>query len=67
MGKPGAEIIALMIDEYLCLVFQAAKCPRMQYPVTVTLKWGAATEINIAFTLVKLTPARSGAVTGKSS
>ena len=41
MGQAGAEIIALVVDEYLCLVFQAAEGGGVQDPVTVALEGGA--------------------------
>lgn len=41
MGQPCAEMIALVIDEHLRLVFQAPKRRRMNDPVAVALERGA--------------------------
>ncbi len=41
MGESGAEIVALVVDEYLRLVFQAAEGGRVQNPIAVALESGA--------------------------
>ena len=41
MRQPGPVMIALVIDEYLGLVDEAAKRRRVNDPVTVTLKRAA--------------------------
>ena len=37
MGQTGAEMVPLVVDEYLCLVLQPAERTAVQDPVTVTL------------------------------
>jgi hypothetical protein len=38
VGQAGAEQIAFVIDEDLRLVFQPAKCGRVDDSITITLK-----------------------------
>ncbi len=47
VGEAGAEVIALVVDEHLGLVFQAAEGGGMQHPVAVALKGGAVIGLGV--------------------